>query len=136
MRKYIIRKKLILKKKKTQQINSENIQIFLKHFSSIIKKDNLEFLEEYDREIFLVNNLIEMKKEEENPKLNVKYTKKKIKKIEEEYKDGNKISDKWRMFSENEHTFERYKRYKYIYNFGEPGFSNWERDGVKTYFYD
>lgn len=77
-----------------------------------------------------------MKKEEENPKLNVKYTKKKIKKIEEEYKDGNKISDKWRMLSENEHTFERYKRYKYIYNFGEPGFSNWERDGVKTYFYD
>lgn len=40
------------------------------------------------------------------------------------------------MLSENEHTFERYKRYKYIYNFGEPGFSNWERDGVKTYFYD
>ena len=40
------------------------------------------------------------------------------------------------MFSENEHTFEKYKRYKYIYNFGEPKYSDWERDGVKTYLYD
>ena len=130
------KKEINTEEKYTQQINSENIRIFLKHFSSIIKKDNLEFLEEYDLEIFLVNNLIKIKNEEENPKLNVKYTEKKIKQIEEEYKDGNKISDKWRIFSENEHTFGRYKRYKYIYNFGEPVFSNWERDGVKTYYYD
>ena len=116
------------------KINSEDTTIFLKHFSSIIKKDNLDVLEEYDQEIVSVNG--EIRNYQENPKLNLKFTEKKLVKRKEEVKDGDKISDKWRLFSENEHTFKRYKRYKYIYNFGEPEYSEWERDGVKTYYYD
>ena len=116
------------------KINSEDITIFLKHFSSIIKRDNLDVLEEYDQEIVSVNG--EIRNYQENPKLNLKFTEKKLVKRKEEVKDGDKISDKWRLFSENEHTFKRYKRYKYIYNFGEPEYSEWERDGVKTYYYD
>ena len=94
----------------------------------------MDVLEEYDQELVSVNG--EIRNYQENPKLNLKFTEKIQVDREEEFKDGDKISDKWRMFSENEHTFKRYKRYKYIYNFGEPEYSEWERDGVKTYYYD
>ena len=66
----------------------------------------------------------------------MKYISKIVKKTLFEYKDGKEIGYKWKMFSENEHTFEKYKRYKYIYNFGEPKYSDWVRDGVSTYHYD
>ena len=116
------------------KIKYEEIKIFLKHFSLIVRIKNSDLLEEYDQEIFSVNG--EIRKDEESHKLNLKYTEKILKRTEPEYKDGNKIKDNWKLFSKNEHTFERYKRYKYIYNFGEPEYSEWEKDGVKTYYYD
>ena len=116
------------------KIKYEEIKIFLKHFSLIVRIKNSDLLEEYEQEIFSVNG--EIRKDEESHKLNLRYTEKILKRTEPEYKDGNKIKDNWKLFSKNEHTFERYKRYKYIYNFGEPEYSEWERDGVKTYYYD
>jgi hypothetical protein len=116
------------------EIKNEEIKIFLKHFSLVVRLDNSEVLEEYDQEIFSVNG--EIRKDEESHKLNLKYTEKKLIETRMEYKDGNKINYNWKLFSKNEHTFERYKRYKYIYNFGEPEYSEWERDGVETYYYN
>ena len=116
-------------------IKSEDIRIEIKHNSDIIKKDNSEFLEEYDEEIFKINGKIQ--EGERNIKLNFKSTPKTFLRTVPEYKEGSEeISYKWHLFTEDEHSFRRYKRLKYIYNFGEPEYSDWYEDEVVTYKYN
>ena len=120
-------------KKDKKLTKSEYIRIDVQHFSDVIKKDNTEFLEEYDQEIVKVNGNI--KTGENSPLLHHKLTPKLLKETKEETREE-KISDKWHLFTENEHSFQKWKRYKYIYNFGEPKYSDWFKDGIVTYRYN
>ena len=118
-------------KKKTRV---EKVVINLEHFSNIVEKGNLEFLDEYDREVYIVDgksidNINECKtfNRIQTP------LKKIVDKIEE--LDKRKVTRKWHLFKENKHIFDIYKRYRITYYNQQVEYTDWTyKETVKEYY--
>ena len=125
-------------RKKKELLKSENIMITKEHFVEIIKRGEFNFKEEYDKEIYYIDEVKDENMIKLAPKLNYKSERvsKKIVEKKEEKRRGKKISRKFKLFSKNEHTYNIEKRLVLIFDDGTIEYTEWTDGGVEIFNYD
>ena len=113
----------------------EKVVINLEHFRDVVKKGKFDFLEEYDREVYIVDGKsIDNIKECKEFNRSSTPLEKIIDKIEE--LDKRKVTRKWHLFKENEHIFDIYKRYRITYYNQEVEYTDWTYKETITEHYN
>ena len=113
----------------------EDVIINIQHFSHIITLDDKEFLEDYDQEIYSINGEVNQNYEDT---IKFNYSLRHQKKIKYKFEEieKRKVSYKYHIFTDSEHKFDIYKRYKIIYDNDVIEYTPWSYDRTQTLYYD
>jgi len=134
-KKIYYKEELNTERKYTKIDKIEDVIINIQHFSHIITLDDKEFLEDYDQEIYSINGEVNQNYED-TIKFNYSLTHQKKIKYKFEEIEKRKVSYKYHFFTDSEHKFDIYKRYRIIYDNDKTEYTPWSYDRTQTLYYD